>query len=332
MKEELINLVKNKKLQICGHWDTDGVASAAMLYHLLKPHCASITTITKGKPFLISPEDINEDAEAVICTDIVPSEELLSLNSKIIYIDHHPNENSEKFHLSIHDPAAQSTTLLIYNTLLQDTKDPYLIFLALIGYFGDGGDRNNIPPKLKAAAEELIPEMLEKRESMFSSHFLEIERHVSALNTGKRLHWSGEVPLELLKSIDCYKPFVNNFHPLAVQLQQYRAMLKEAYDQDFEVSTAGKIDYVMIKDPRNIQGVVAARYINGKPIIVMNQLQNEIIGSMRVPDNLDFDAGKFLEPFNEKIESFCGGGHEKAAGFTMEEKDLSSFIEILKNQ
>lgn len=333
MKKRLIAMVSGKKVQICGHWDADGVSSAAMLYHFLKPHCVSIKTLTKGNPFFIAKEDIEPSAEVIVCTDIIPSTEILNLpqKPKVIYIDHHPNPDSSKFDVSIHDPLMQSTTLLIYDVLFKDTSDPYIIFLTLMGYFGDGGNRHDIPWELEQAATNLMPELMQRRQSAYDDDFyLDIERFVPALNTGKRLHWSGEVPLELLKSIECYKPFVSNLHPLAMQLQHYREMLREAYDQQIDVKKLSKVDYAVIEDPRNIQGVIAARYMEAKPILVMNRHKGEIIGSMRVPDELDLDAGKFLEPFNSAIGSFLGGGHEKAAGFTMAEKDLDAFLGLLK--
>ncbi|MBU2590044.1 MAG: hypothetical protein KKB39_04755 [Nanoarchaeota archaeon] len=331
MKEKLIGMVKGKRVQICGHWDTDGVASAALMYHIVKTFALNIETMTKGKPFLIEKEDILEDTEVVICTDIAASTELLDLPIKIIYIDHHPNEDADKFHLTIHDPSKQSNTLLIYENFLQGTKDPYLIFLTLMGYFGDGGNREDIPPELHITANEVIPEMMEKRNSYFTDgYYLEIEKYVSALNTGKRLHWCGDIPLELLKCIDCYKPFVNNLHPLALELQGYKQILKDRYNQEVKIESTSRIDYIIIEDEYNVQGVIAARHIKDKPIMVMNLYQEEIIGSLRVPEDSDFDAGEFLSSFNDKIEGFIGGGHEKAGGFTLYRDTLHKFIELLK--
>jgi len=309
MRNALIKLVEGKHVQICCHWDVDGVCSGAMLYHILKPYASKITTSTKGKPFLITTEDVDKDAAIIICTDISPSVELLSLTSRhIVYIDHHPNKNAKRFHFSIHRPETKSTTLLIYDTMLKGTKDPYMLFLTLLGYFGDGGDRNKIPKDLFLAAMESIPEMMQKCESQFGEgFFFEIERYVSVLNAGKRMHWSGDVPLELLKSIDNYEPLVNNIHPLAVQLQQYKLSLKDAYQQDVKIETINGIDLCIISDPRNIQGVLAARHITKeRPIIVMNILNDIVIGSVRVHEELDFNAGEFVEQFNDRIKSFLG--------------------------
>ena len=50
---------------------------------------------------------------------------------------------------------------------------------------------------------------------------------------------------------------------------------------------------------------------------------------MRAPNDVFFDVGTFLSSFNEKIDSFTGGGHRSAAGFTLHEQDLDKFLEML---
>ena len=71
MREELVEVCKGKKVQICSHWDVDGVCSAALIYHLLRGTAAFVKTKTKGIPFLITQEDIDKESEVIICTDIL---------------------------------------------------------------------------------------------------------------------------------------------------------------------------------------------------------------------------------------------------------------------
>lgn len=332
MRKQLIELCTGKLVQICSHWDVDGVCSAALIYHLLLPYAKHIRTRTKGMPFLITNDDIDKEAEVIICTDIQPSPEICHKEKIIVYIDHHPIEDTRCFDIAIHGPSERSTTTLIYKSLMNNSKDPYVLFLTLAGYFGDGGKSKDIPEPLLSNAKEAIPDMMQEQESQFKEGtYLEIERHVSALNSGKRHNWSGDIPLEMLKSIDSYEPFTNSTHPIAVQLQQYKAMLKQDYNKSPEVKQVGKVDCAIITEPRNIQGVLAARLIKERPIIIMNVHGEVIIGSLRVPEALDFDAGKFLERFNKEMKTFMGGGHEKAAGFTLNKDELELFIELLKN-
>ena len=107
-------------------------------------------------------------------------------------------------------------------------------------------------------------------------------------------------------------------------------MLRELYSEKIKIKDLGKVQYSLINSEKNIQGVLCAKNMKDKPIIVMNRRNDKIIASMRVPDELDFDAGKFLEKFNQQIPSFIGGGHEKAAGLTLDYKDLDTFLELLE--
>ena len=328
MQDKIIELVRDKTVKVCCHWDADGVTSGALIYHMIKPYAKVITTISKGMVFEVKKEDIAEE-EVIICADIPPAKEIL--DRTVIYINHHPSEISEQCTLAIHDDKYQSCSLLIYENVIEDKTNPYNIFLTLLGFFGDAGKRENLPTMLKVNAMNYTPELMEKNKSYYSKgHYLTVEKYVSAMNTGKRMNWSGDIPLELLKCIDHYGPFTENFHPLAQTIQTYKSHLRNLYSQDVEIKRVNNFDMIYIESKKNIQGVLAARNIKEKPIIVINKFQGQLMGSMRVPDTLDFDAGKFLDQFNGKIETFLGGGHEKAGGFTIQEKDFPELIEKIK--
>lgn len=327
--DKLLSIVRGKKVCLATHWDCDGVSSGALIYHMIKSHIKSVATISKGDLFLIEPKDVKDNPDVIICVDIQPSLELDP--EKVIYIDHHPFANPELFSFSVHDSEIQSTSLLIWKEFLQDTTNPYFIFLSLTGYFGDGGDRNKIPKKLLDSALRLIPELMQKKRSIYKDEdYYEIERYVSVLNLGKRLHWSGEVPLNILKDIESYEPLVYNQHPLVNELHEYKNELKNLYEMDVSVFDLDHIQYGIIECDKNIQGVLCARHMKDKPIMVLNKFNGNIIGSMRVPDSLDFDAGNYLGKFNNKIEGFLGGGHEKAGGFTIKAEELEHFLKLLR--
>ena len=189
-----------------------------------------------------------------------------------------------------------------------------------------------IPAYLEAPALEKFPELMKHNPSRDGGTYLEIERYVSLINTGKRLHWSGQVPMTLFTTIDSYMPFISNSHPLARELQNYRKMLQQFYNMPLDLTDLGHIQYAMINCTANVQGVLCARYMHKKPIIVFNEYNNSIIASMRVPDELDFDAGAYLASFKSKIQGMVGGGHGKAGGATFPKDQLPIFLELLKQQ
>jgi len=326
--KKLRDTVEGKKVQLVCHWDADGVTSGALLYHLIKEYAAEIFTLSKGEIFQVFKDDVNPDAEIIICADIAPSEELKP--ERTIYIDHHPFDDPDKFLLTLHNDQIQSCSLLIWEKLLQEHKDPYYIFLTLLGYFGDGGDREEIPLELQMQAQKLIPEMMQKYNSYYNGgYYFNIERFVSALNTGKRMLWRGDIPLNLLIDIEEHQPFTSGNHHTAQLLETFKAELRNLYNMDITIHETEKFNYSIIECPANIQGVLCARHGKEKPIIVMNKVNGNIIGSMRVPDHIDFDAGKFLDTFNGKVESYIGGGHEKAGGFTIKGEKFDEFSKLL---
>lgn len=327
--KQLIDLTKGKHVHIATHWDCDGVTSGAILYHLLKPHAGKLTTISKGDVFQVFERDCPSEAEVIICSDIQPSAELDP--KKVIYIDHHPLELEADFLMEIHDIEIQSCSLLIWDKLMPETKDPFMLFLTLLGYFGDSGKFKDAPIELQVIAQETFPNMLEERTSSFGGTYNKIQLYVSMFNTGKRMHWNGDIPLTLLKSINNYHDIIFRRHPLVNELERYKLTLRKYYNEEYEFVDTNHFHYAIIECDKNIQGVICSRYMKDKPIIVLNKLKGNVIASMRVPDDLDFDAGAFLARSKTILPDVVGGGHEKAGGITFEEKHLDSFIEYLKS-
>jgi hypothetical protein len=331
--DSLIKKVTDKDIFLGTHWDADGVTSGAIIYHLIKKHARSIKTISKGMTFEITQKDMETagmaDPDYIICTDIQPSDELDK--QKIIYIDHHPNEDPSRYCMAIHDELSQSCTLTVWNNAKSRMLDTYNVFLTLLGYFGDGGKAEDIPLDLYYLAQELIPEMMIYRESRWGGGYLEIQRYVSLMNVGKRAKWSGDLPFELLKSVTDHTAIVAGRHPIARKLNSYKSQLRPLYDMRLDIMENSSLQYAEIECENNVQGVLCARHVKDKPIMVINNFNNQLIGSLRVPDSLDFNAGKYLEGFQDQFEGWLGGGHEKAGGFSMDAVHRKEFLSVLKN-
>jgi len=332
---KLLSVVKDKDVFLASHWDCDGVTSGALIYHLIKDHAKSVETISKGDIFIVSPEDVKGKPDVIICADIRPSADLISMEHEplVIPIDHHPNEEINLYPFSVYDNKSQSCSLLIWKELMPETENPYFLFLTLLGYFGDGGQKEDIPDELWLKAMEFIPEMLKERPSLYNNGmYLEVEKYVSSMNVGKRMFWSGELPLEMLKDLTHYRSFIRNEHPIALEIMNIKHKLRSLYSMNLNVNELSSIAYAVIESDKNIQGVLCARYMKDKPILVMNRINSRVIGSLRSPTHLDFDAGEYLSRFNDKLESYQGGGHREAAGFTVDEPEFESFLELLKKE
>ena len=339
MLKKFLELIDGKKIFLGTHWEADGIASGAIIYHLIKDKAKSIKTLSKGEVFIIEQKDVPKNTDIVICTDIHCSSDI---KQPVIYIDHHPvgddeflinKDEKQSYLMKLHNDKAKSCTLVIWENLIKETDNPYYVFLTLMGYFGDGGNHMGLPPELELKALEMFPELMEQKKSYYNGGtYVEIQKYVSALNTGKRMHWSGQVPFELLKSIDSYEPFIYYKHPLAIELQRYKYDLREYYSMALDKVDVDFLEYAIIVCDKNIQGVLCQKHMNEKPVLIMNLRNGKIIGSMRVPEEVDFDAGSFLERFNGKIPTFIGGGHEKAGGLTFEKKHLDRFLDMLSKK
>ncbi len=327
---KLISNVNDKKVFLGTHWDADGVTSGALIYHMIKNQAKSIKTLSKGLTFQIEPEDMDEEYDVVIATDIQVSDRINP--TKIIYIDHHPLEKTDQYLQTIHDPDSQSCSLLIWDSFKQQLLNPYSLFLVMLGFFGDGGKIDDLPAEIYYLAAELMPKLMVEKKSMFNNGtYLELQKYVSLLNVGKRVHWTGDLPLELLKSADSPETVTNGRHPIARELNEHKLFLRKLYNMPLKFNETDTILYTSIECENNIQGVLCARHIKNKPILIINKYQGQLIGSMRVPDHMDFDAGAYLDKQTDKFKTYIGGGHEKAGGFTIDCSEEEELYKKLKD-
>lgn len=323
-QQKINKFVKNKVVTIAAHFDCDGSCSAALVYHTIKNWAKKIHLITKGVPFEITPEYIPKDTEAIICVDIKPSKKLNP--SKIFYIDHHPNPDYWHCKHSIHDENTKSCSELIFKELINNTDNPYLVFLSLLGYFGDGGKTEDIDPELLVKAKQFIPKMLEKH----NGSYLEIQKYVSKLNIGMRMLWNADFILKMLCETSSLQDFLSQRHPAHKRIARLKEELKSFKELGLDIKHGKKIDYAIISCPANVQGMLVAQNLKGKPLIVINTHNDMAIGSLRTPSHIDFDAGQYLQSLTTEIPGLVAGGHKKAAGLSLPEQNLSEFITLIK--
>lgn len=109
--------------------------------------------------------------------------------------------------------------------------------------------------------------------------------------------------------------------------ETWAKMLPEARDSLPKFSN--KLSIVCRPDiHRGISGILASRLVKTlkQPAIVMAQLENIVIGSLRsIPG---FDVHKFISQFEALVDDF--GGHNQAAGFSMRLENIRAFYEKLK--
>ena len=329
-KEEIskiIGLVSGKNVSLVAHWDCDGVTSGAIIYHLIKDFAKSITIKTKGEVFSVEENDIEKNADIAVCVDIPASRDLLE-KKDVILIDHHPNEYTDLAKYAVYDKDKQSCSLLIFEKILYEKYkvESYYVFLSLLGFFGDNGSNKNIPIELQIIAGELIPDMMKKNKSYYSNdYYLEIEKYVSVMNIGKRVNWSGDLPLKMLSSMTDYHGLTDYTHPIARTLLDEKKELNKLYNQLQEITDLGHMHLIEISCEKNIQGVICARHMKDKPIIVINSNTRNVMASIRAPEHTDHDVGQYLNKITANIPGIIAGGHEKAGGASIVRENYGIF-------
>ena len=327
--ENLKKFVKNKVVTIAGHYDCDGLTSAALIYHTIKAWARKVNLVSKGIPYEVTPEDIPGETEKIICLDIKPSKKLNP--SKIFYVDHHLNPDYWQVKHAIYDENAQSCADLIFQEFLPDTKDPYTVFLSLLGYFGDCGKKEDIPQRLLDKARELIPEMLKENVNQSdNSKYLEIQKYVSGINIGKRMLWDANFILKMLCETENLDDFLGQKHPSHERINQLKKELKRFKKHKLTPKHGNQIDFSVIKSEHNLQGLLASSNLDNRPLLVLNNKDGTMIGSLRVPNQLNFDANQYIQGLKEKMKDITGGGHEKATGISFPAPKLQEFIMLLR--
>lgn len=317
-RETLLSLIKGKKVHISMDWDADGVAAGALICHLLSAY--STITYSASRYATAFPK-----SDYYIFIDRKPRENIPP--KKVILIDHHFYK-LEKKPIFILQEKAQSSTIIVYNKLVKDTKDPFVIFLILLGYFGDYGKREKIPNSLLTHAKKLLPELMILEKEKYGTRY-KIEKYVSTLNIGKRTRWSGQLPFELLRAITEYKELTQKKHPIAKELDALRNTLKEIPNIKVHLEDKKNVLFGEIKHEANIQGWLCRKYLKTKPVLIINTHKKLIHGSLRVPDNIEFNAEEYIKKIAQKIPSTESGGHKKAAGFRTSYKNIDKLKEII---
>ena len=197
-----------------------------------------------------------------------------------------------------------------------------MVFLALLGYYGDSGKTENITPHLLSKAQKLIPEMLEKG----NRTYCEIQKYVSYANVGMRMQWNANFILEMLCETNSLKDFLAKKHSAHKKIEALKKELRELKNFPVNIMHGRLVDYAVINCQVNIQGMLAAQNTKDRPLLVLNRHNGMAVGSLRVPQNINFDAGKYLQNLTPKIDGITAGGHKKAAGITMPEIRMKELI------
>lgn len=352
--------IKNhEKFIIYGDYDVDGITSTAILVSALKELQAEVGFFIPSRykeGYGLNMERVEEfakkDYKILITVDngITRFEEIKrakKLGLKVIVIDHHEaREELPEADFIFHQFLSNYTdynisgaflSLLVSKGLL-GYYDPYYVTLAGIAVFSDimplrGANvtlvKNAICNLSKERYKSLL--LLTKPNSPIDQHLLNYEI-IPAINAPGRLKEGLEVNdcvRLLLAQKEGQKAELYATRLLAINAER-KSLVQAEFDESL-VDTNESIIFYSSNLPVGIGGLLANRIVTlfNKPTLVYSYIKSSdmMVCSLRTPKNYDIQEA-FKEIPLGLFKDF--GGHKNAAGCSLEAKNMSEFIAVLK--
>ena len=366
--EDSIN--NNDKIIILGDYDVDGCVSTSLLVNFLNelnykffsyyiPNRFNdgygagldlVKNLEQQKPNLIILVDCGSTSNSSI-------NYLKSKNIKTIIIDHH----------EIHKPYPKANCIINPKKIIDYSSYNYVCASFLVYFFIDKFIKkkklkinftNNLPYVLLSTIADVMPlrklnrilalEVFNnKQNNFFFSQFLEINKInrpleiddlgyliSPILNSAGRLGDPNKV-VDLLTSKD--STYKENIIKILIDTNEKRKKIENDALNQINLSKLKENPYnvlVLSKIIFNegIIGIIAARlkeYFN-KPSIVITKTKKGYKASAR--STLNFNIGKFIKEALDKNLLLKGGGHNLAAGFSIDKSKIKEFEKFINNK
>ena len=366
--EDSIN--NNDKIIILGDYDVDGCVSTSLLVNFLNelnykffsyyiPNRFNdgygagldlVKNLEQQKPNLIILVDCGSTSNSSI-------NYLKSKNIKTIIIDHH----------EIHKPYPKANCIINPKKIIDYSSYNYVCASFLVYFFIDKFIKkkklkinftNNLPYVLLSTIADVMPlrklnrilalEVFNNKQiNFFFSQFLEINKInrpleiddlgyliSPILNSAGRLGDPNKV-VDLLTSKD--STYKENIIKILIDTNEKRKKIENDALNEINLSKLKENPYnvlVLSKIIFNegIIGIIAARlkeYFN-KPSIVITKTKKGYKASAR--STLNFNIGKFIKEALDKNLLLKGGGHNLAAGFSIDKSKIKEFEKFINNK
>lgn len=314
------------KIALIFHDDLDGFASGILLYdYLIKKGCKDVEKKAIGLTLPEWEEIIPKlkTKEVVIFADLAPNIILTALNElrdkRLLSIDHHkrevelPKEVVDYRVIEKYFPASR----IVYS--LVGGKE----WLAVAGTLADEGDKypenvdfiNNFLKKEKLNKDE-YKQNIAYKSGNFIIYFREHKKEKEAFEILERMNSYSDI-----KTISKYA------EPIEREIEKY----VKNFGKNKEI--LGKIIYYQIEPKYPVKAVIINILSNknpGEPFIFVSTRDEKISISSRC-QNGSIDMIKLLEEAVKNLQGASCGGHPKAAGCSIQTKDLEKFKNNLRN-
>jgi len=325
-----ISLKKTDNIVILTHVDSDGVASGAILFKVLKSlNFQKIDVLFPNKGENGYSEGVRErikklNPDVLFILDLGSYKTKFNNIKSIILIDHHRPEGVPEngfLFSSFPPPPYISTsylTFLLFHNLNLNPKD----YIGLIGEVGDYGTEVEVP---------LIDELFKKYKRKDVSYVS------SLVNSARRVkNFDIDTSFKYLLESENFYDLLNDT-PYKLKLEEYKEIIKLDIDKWKRVKPffIKQIAIIEIHSENLIHPIIAQIWKNilNKYIVIcanFGYIENRVSFSMRT--SLDISLLDFLRNFLEpNIEEDLGFGHEKATGGIVSIEKWNEFIKKISN-
>ena len=354
-------ITNKERIMVFGDYDADGISGAAILIRTLKQMGAEASCRIPhreedgyGLKMKFVDEFIQLGVKLVITVDcgIACPREVENAQDNgidVIVTDHHdiPLEPAKQAYAIIHPRYTEgypfkhlSGSGVAYKLASAMTEDSYkYLDLASIGTIADlvpliGENRSIARKGLKQMAKSFWRGLNALKNTANISEFdlKNMDGDMIGYRLAPRINAAGRIKspytaLHLLISDD------EKVEELAIELNDLNVQRQDLVKKiisEIEYDESEKIIFVTGEWQKGVLGLIAGKLgeITNKPVLAMTEKDGVLTGSARSPSY--FDITKALKGADKLLKEY--GGHKKAAGFGVEQKNFKKFKEVLLEQ
>lgn len=346
--------LKGKKAVIVSHDDSDGSCSAALIIRLLRKICKSceVSYFSTRKGPSINDElmgvIISEKPDAVITCDFAggldESAQILGKSGiRCLFIDHHiPEEYKFPSDCVYINPRLEDKDMpcaaFVYDLCMKITDFKENLWIAGVGTIEDYGAE--LRKDIIEACMKKYPELFEKRRRIVNSELFDTSFGLVGKIIGSAPTWASykgaELGTKVLLEVNSPSDFLSlgnkDVKMMFEKFQEIEEEVKKAvrmFDADCDVS--GHVRSLVIESDYGIKSkvstIVSSKY-EKDVVVIITEGDKSVSMSLRNQSG-DFDLNSIIRECLVGLEG-KGGGHKKAAGAVVRNKDFAVFMERFK--
>lgn len=339
--EEVRNLIKKAENPlIFFDDDPDGLCS----YILIKKYIGKGKGVVKKSApyldikFISKVKEYSPDLIIVLDVPIISEEFIEEAHVPILWIDHHPIVERKGVHYynpRLNDKEDNSPTSYWCYRIAEEQNS----WIAMIGIFGDWSTANK--KEFSEKYPHLLPKDIEDSEDIiFTTKLGELINIFGFILKGKTSEVNKAV--STVFSIETPEEILEQSSPKGKFIYQRAQKVKKEYDKILEKALETKPEknlllFIYPSSKNSFSSLLANEMLHkhkkSKDLLIMmgREKNDEVVFSLRTNKQSKIILPTMIDKALIGVEGY-GGGHDHACGANIKKKDLSKFIDSIKEQ